>query len=123
MNRTSRREDPRAHRMRTTAALLIAAAAIVFVVPWPHRVMSSAGTTDGRTVDSVGESRSLRVAAVAPPAVRRGDDAVAALVRSHQAAEINRQAANRLLLCLVLTAPGAYCLGAARRQAGAPATD
>lgn len=83
----------------------------------------SAGTTDGRTVDSVGESRSLRVAAVAPPAVRRGDDAVAALVRSHQAAEINRQAANRLLLCLVLTAPGAYCLGAARRQAGAPATD
>ncbi|MDX6199169.1 MAG: hypothetical protein QOJ79_2320 [Actinomycetota bacterium] len=103
-------------RDRLWSRLLLGAATVVFVLPWPHQVLSAVGTSDHRTLDSAGYSRSLTVPTQAAPRPARGDDILGSLTVLQQAGSNNKVAADRRLLCLALGIPGAYLLGRARRS-------
>jgi hypothetical protein len=81
-------------------------------------VLTSVGTSDYRTLDSAGYSRSLTVVSQAAPQLGRGDDILGSLTGLHRAAANNKVAADRRLMCLALGLPGAYLLGRSRRTPG-----
>ena len=102
-------------RDRLRAKLLLAAAAVAFLLPWPHQVLSGVGTYDGKTLDSAGYSRSVTVPSHTAPRPEKGDDILGSLTELQRAASDNKVAADRRLLCLALGLPGAYLLGRSRR--------
>jgi hypothetical protein len=103
-------------RDRLWARLLLAAAAVSFVLPWPHQVLSGVGTSDSKTLDSAEYARSLTVPTHAAPHPQRGDDILGSLTGLQRAASDNKVAADRRLLCLALSVPGAYLLGRSRKR-------
>ncbi|MCU1589597.1 MAG: hypothetical protein JWP11_853 [Frankiales bacterium] len=106
-------------KQKLAGSVLLALAALVFLVPWPHHVLTWTGTSNGQTVDSAAYARSFKITTAQVPSIQRGDPVLTAIVRSNQAAAHNGLAANRRLLCLVLGLPGAYLLGRGRRGSAA----
>lgn len=102
-------------RDRLWGRLLLATAVVAFVLPWPHQVLSSVGTSDNKTLDSAGYTRSITVTTQAAPRLERGDNILGSLTGLQRAASDNKVAADRRLLCLALGLPGAYLLGRSRK--------
>lgn len=103
-------------RHLVTGRLLTLAAAIAFLVPWPHQVLTSVGTDGGQTLESAGFERRLTIPTADVPTLQGGDSIVSSLIASQQAAAHNELAADRRLLCLALGLPGMYLLGRSRRE-------
>lgn len=93
------------------AMALQAAAVIAFFFPSSYAALHSVGTTDNTTLDSAGYEQRRSVVAVDAPSPKRGDSLLGSIMLSQQAAERNKDAADRRGVAVLLAVPGAYLLG------------